>query len=185
MDTSTADPTAAALADLTVLDPSGAVVRLGDLWRERPVALVFVRHFGCLLCKEQVAQLRPFWPEFAAAGLGLAIIGNGTAQHAAEFVAENQLEIPLYTDPRRTTFKAAGLKNGVGSTFNLATIKSGFRARAAGHHQSATRGDPWQQGGAFVIAPGDRLLFAQRSDAGGDHVDPRELLQANARATTR
>lgn len=178
MDNPTADKTAEALADLTVLDPSGAAVRLGDLWRQRPLALVFVRHFGCLLCKEQVAQLRAFWPQFEAAGLPLAIVSSGSARHAAEFVAETGIEIPLYTDPRRATFKAAGLKHGVGSTFNLATLKSGFRARAAGHQQSATRGDPWQQGGAFVIAPGDRVLFAQRSEAGGDHVDPRELLRA-------
>lgn len=38
--------TAEALADLTVLDTSGGVVRLGDLWQKEPVALVFVRHYG-------------------------------------------------------------------------------------------------------------------------------------------
>ncbi len=38
--------TAAQLADLTVLDTAGEVVRLGDLWRKEPVALVFVRHYG-------------------------------------------------------------------------------------------------------------------------------------------
>lgn len=32
--------------ELTVLDENQHQVRLGDLWRERPVALVFVRHFG-------------------------------------------------------------------------------------------------------------------------------------------
>lgn len=37
---------AEALADLTVLDTAGRVVRLGDLWRKEPVALVFVRHYG-------------------------------------------------------------------------------------------------------------------------------------------
>lgn len=34
------------LDDLTALDPEGTPVRLGELWRERPVVLVFVRHFG-------------------------------------------------------------------------------------------------------------------------------------------
>ena len=38
--------TAEQLADLTVLDTAGQVVRLGDLWRKEPVALVFVRHYG-------------------------------------------------------------------------------------------------------------------------------------------
>jgi hypothetical protein len=34
------------LHDVTVLDPDGQPVRLGDLWRERTVVLAFVRHFG-------------------------------------------------------------------------------------------------------------------------------------------
>jgi len=34
------------LAKLEVLDERGAAVELGSLWRERPVVLVFVRHFG-------------------------------------------------------------------------------------------------------------------------------------------
>lgn len=34
------------LARLNVLDERGAEVALGSLWRERPVVLVFVRHFG-------------------------------------------------------------------------------------------------------------------------------------------
>ncbi len=38
--------TADALSDLTALDPDGEAVRLGELWRSRPVVLVFLRHFG-------------------------------------------------------------------------------------------------------------------------------------------
>lgn len=34
------------LTDLTVLDLEGQTVRLGDLWRNQPVVLAFVRHFG-------------------------------------------------------------------------------------------------------------------------------------------
>ncbi len=34
------------LADLELRGSDGAPRRLGDLWAKRPVALVFVRHFG-------------------------------------------------------------------------------------------------------------------------------------------
>lgn len=34
------------MADLVVQDTEGQDVRLGSLWAERPVILVFVRHFG-------------------------------------------------------------------------------------------------------------------------------------------
>jgi hypothetical protein len=35
-----------ALDEIRLEDSDGAQVRLGDLWAERPVALVFLRHYG-------------------------------------------------------------------------------------------------------------------------------------------
>ena len=35
-----------ALADLVLLDHDGHDVRLGQLWSERPAALVWLRHYG-------------------------------------------------------------------------------------------------------------------------------------------
>jgi hypothetical protein len=35
-----------ALADIVLPDQDGREVRLGELWRERPVALVWLRHYG-------------------------------------------------------------------------------------------------------------------------------------------
>jgi hypothetical protein len=37
---------ASALAEITLPDQDGTDVRLGDLWRERPAALVWLRHYG-------------------------------------------------------------------------------------------------------------------------------------------
>ncbi len=34
------------LSRLELLDHAGQPVRLGDLWSERPLVLVFLRHFG-------------------------------------------------------------------------------------------------------------------------------------------
>jgi hypothetical protein len=38
--------TADALADIVLLDQDGNEVRLGDLWAEQSVALVWLRHYG-------------------------------------------------------------------------------------------------------------------------------------------
>lgn len=37
---------ASELADLHVQDVEGNDVRLGDLWREQPAVLVWLRHYG-------------------------------------------------------------------------------------------------------------------------------------------
>jgi hypothetical protein len=34
------------LADIVLPDHDGNDVRLGDLWRDRPAALVWLRHYG-------------------------------------------------------------------------------------------------------------------------------------------
>jgi len=34
------------LADVVLQDHTGAEVRLGDLWRDQPAVLVFLRHYG-------------------------------------------------------------------------------------------------------------------------------------------
>jgi hypothetical protein len=35
-----------ALAEISLLDHDGREVRLGDLWKDRPAALVWLRHYG-------------------------------------------------------------------------------------------------------------------------------------------
>jgi hypothetical protein len=34
------------LGDVVVMDTQGRDVRLGDVWRDRPAVVVFVRHYG-------------------------------------------------------------------------------------------------------------------------------------------
>jgi hypothetical protein len=41
-----AESVAERLDSIEVRDPERRTVRLGELWRERPVVLIFIRHFG-------------------------------------------------------------------------------------------------------------------------------------------
>jgi hypothetical protein len=34
------------LSDVELVDATGATRRIGSFWEERPIALVFLRHFG-------------------------------------------------------------------------------------------------------------------------------------------
>jgi peroxiredoxin len=36
----------AVLSDISLADSTGQTHRLGDLWHDQPVVLVFLRHFG-------------------------------------------------------------------------------------------------------------------------------------------
>ena len=106
------------------------------------------------------------------------VVGNGSPRQAARFRDHEGIDFPLFTDPTLKSHKAANLARSVATTFGLGVVKNAVRAFGKGFRQGRVQGDPWQQGGVFVIAPGDRVLFEQRSRTGGDHPDPTQLLAA-------
>lgn len=116
--------------------------------------------------------------EIRARGAELVVVGNGTPRMAAAFRAEQQVTFPVLVDPGLAAYKAAGLKRGVLTTFSPATVVRGIGAWRGGFRQGATQGDPWQQGGAFVLERGGAVRYAFVSDAAGHHPPPDELLAA-------
>jgi peroxiredoxin len=44
--------------DIELFDTDGNPVHLSDYWQGERTALVFMRHVGCIFCREQVQDLR-------------------------------------------------------------------------------------------------------------------------------
>src|ERR1700750_2498053 len=84
---------ASGLADLVVKDLEGNDVRLGSLWEDKPAVLVWLRHYGWTFCRSHAVQLHRDRQKFEAAGVRLAVIGQGTPAHAAHFAESHELEI--------------------------------------------------------------------------------------------
>jgi hypothetical protein len=136
------------------------------------------------LCREQVAQLRDeVLKAIRSRGAELVIVGNGRPEQAADFRVAQHLTSPLFVDPELRAYRAAGLKRSVLSTFNLRSTVHGLRALRGGQRQGWTQGDPWQQGGVFVITPEDRVAFSYVSREAGDHPDPQHVVAALAAAS--
>lgn len=129
-----------------------------------------------MFCREQVAQLRDIDQQVRERGAKLLAVGNGSPRQAAAFQEERELPFPVLTDPDLVAYRAAGLRRDLASTLRLGVIKNAARALTSGNRQGSVQGDPWQQGGAFVFAPGDRVLFSQVSREAGDHAEPETLL---------
>ena len=55
-------------------------------------------------------QLHRDREEFEAAGVELAVIGQGTPKHARAFQEDHGLDLTLLVDPDRKTYEAAGAK---------------------------------------------------------------------------
>lgn len=110
-------------------------------------------------------------------------MSTGKPEEARAFQQERSLAFPVLVDPRMRAYRAAGMRRGVGATLNLRTVANALRALKEGEHQGLTQGDPWQLGGAFVILPGGRVVYEQRSDSAGDHADPEAMVAALAGAS--
>lgn len=131
-----------------------------------------------MFCRQQVVQLRDERESFRQRGAEIVVVGNGGVDHARWFRDEEHLPFPVFTDPSRESYKRAGLKRGLGSAVSPKVFVNAFRAYREGHRQTSTKGDAMQLGGVFVIAPGGRVLYEQRSEVAGEHPPIAELLAA-------
>jgi hypothetical protein len=167
-----------ALAAASVQDTDGEPVRLADSWRDHPAVIVWLRHFGCVFCREHVAEVRAARPDIEALHGGIVFVGNGTPRAAAWFQKRFAPDSTVVTDPDLVTYKAIGARSGVMSTLGPRAWGAGLRAFSSGARQTATKGHPFQQGGVLVIAPGDKVLFRHVSGAAGDHAPLERVLAA-------
>jgi peroxiredoxin len=171
------------IADLSLPDDSGESVRIGDLWSERPVALVFLRHFGCIFCREHAAELNGQIGQIETAGGGVAAIGLGRPEHAAQFRELTGISFPLLVSPDTSLHEAMGL--GRGSWWRVVGPQNYLRAAQAarkGHRTKATGADMTQLGGTFVIDTDGGLLLAHRAGRSADNASVEDVLSAFGRA---
>lgn len=131
-----------------------------------------------MFCREAVASLGVAEPAIRARGGRLCFVGNGTVPMAQDFAEQFHVAAPLFTDPSRRAFQAAGMKRRFG--LGLGTLRAGARAVAAGHVQGRTAGDPWQQGGVLVIGPDGVERYRQNADDAGTELQIPPILAALA-----
>jgi hypothetical protein len=168
-----------ALGAATLLDIDGASVRLAGEWADHPAVIVWLRHFGCVFCREQVAEIRATRKQIEALGAGIAFVGNGTAKAAAWFQKRFAPDSTVLTDPDLVSYRAIGARSGLLSTLGPGAWGAGLRAFKSGTRQSTTKGHAYQQGGLVIMAPpGNTVLYKHISRVAGDHAPIPAVLAA-------
>lgn len=162
----------------SLLRTDGSRTTLQDELGSRALVVVFVRHYGCLLCRERVAQLRAHEAELAAAEAKVVFVGTGLPAMAAAFAAEWAGAHPVLSDPSRAVFAAAGMRRSLFATLHWRLFVNAWRAFRRGYRQGKVQGDPWQQGGVLVLDPRGGIVHRQVDRAGGDALDFAAVLAA-------
>lgn len=111
-----------------------------------------------------------------AAAVHLVAIGSGSPQSARKFVDDFQFTGEMVVNPNLSVYQAFGLERGITKTLGLASLKKGIETLKKGFRQGQSAGDLWQQGGLFVLGPGEELIFEHRDRFAGDHADLQQLM---------
>jgi peroxiredoxin len=125
-------------------------------------------------------QLHRARDEFRDAGANIALIGQRTPRHAAEFRHRQGLDLPVLADQRRTSYAAAGTKvANLGELFGPKVVARSLIATAkTGRFQTRTDGHAAQLGGTLVVAPDGRVTWSHIAHDASDNASPEEILEA-------
>lgn len=168
--------------DYTFSAMDGTPRALSSLWADGPTLLVFLRHFGCIFCREQLKSLETHHAEIGRAGLQPVAVALGRPEHARRYCAQLS---PSLSDCLSSTetdgYHLWGMKQGsVGQLMNPQTVIAGARAFSHGVMQGATTGDPLIIGGTFIVDRAGIIRYAYYSKFAGDHPSFDSILNAAA-----
>lgn len=165
--------------DLTLLNTAGEPVQLSSLWTARPLLLAFTRHFGCTQCKEMLEELVNGRERIENAGLGLAVVMQGTPEATAQFASKYAPGLLCLSDPERKAYAAYGLERAnLFQTFLNPRVWSAVsRSRKKGYAvEPPPEGqDAMQMSGTFIISQGGKVVLPYYYDHIADH-PPLDLL---------
>lgn len=131
-------------------------------------------------------QLHRDRSKFDAAGVRLAVIGQGTPRHAAHFRDSHDIDLPLYVDEGRDSYRAAGTKVAtVGELLGPRVVAKGAATTARdGVVQGRIVGHAAQLGGVLIVKPGNAIAYVHLADDASDNPANEDVLGA-ARAAAK
>ena len=159
--------------DLTLMTASGESVALSSFWAEKPLLLVFTRHFGCTQCKEVLDRFVRAKEKIVEAGLNLVVIMQGSPEETDAFAKQFAPGLTCLSDPDREAYTAFGLERGnfIQTVLNpkiwsaiSASRKKGYRLESPPPGQDAK-----QMSGIFIINKQGRIVLPYYYDHIADH----------------
>jgi len=155
--------------------------RLSSFWQERPVALVFPRHFGCPFGRRQVTQLCRERDGLKTAGIDVVLVSSGSPAQAEAFRHDYEVPFPIVCDPDCVLFKKYGLRDMDPRDYRSPRmLVQVVKVLAQGYGYKSGQGSSSQLGGVFIIDTGGKVRFAHIAANAADHPSPQEIIQAAA-----
>ncbi len=151
---------------------TGEQLLLSSLYAEKPLALIFLRHLGCVFCRVVVDDLknRP--------DLNIVFVALEGVEEIAEFKVEHGSPHTFICDTDKSLHEAFGMKQGGwGQIINRETFKAGLEVSKKGYTLNKPTSDPMMLSGVFIIGKGGEVFCEHRAKHAADNPTP-ELIAA-------
>ena len=149
-------------ADLEILEEM--VTNTGDnlhkLSFRNPVMLIFLRHFGCVFCKEAMDDIASKREKIESEGFQIVFVHMSDTRTAKEYFEKFNLQgITFINDPLQQYYKAFGLNRGsFTQLYGLQTWIRGYKLKKEKGYElelAKKLGDSTQMPGVFILQDGE------------------------------
>ncbi len=144
--------------------------RLRDQLDDAPTLLVFLRHFGCIFCRETITDLRATAdaaPDFPR----VLFFFQGTPTEGRAFLRRYWPDVRAVSDPELAFYDAFGVGQASWvQALGPSVLIAGRRAKKKGHESGERSGDIWRMPGVIAVQ-GDRILWRYHPRHAADHPD--------------
>ena len=154
---------------------------LRDQLRADPTLLVFLRHFGCIFCRETLVDMRAFAecePRFPDP----LFFYQGSPSEGRAFLRRYWPGLRAVADPKAEIYEAMGIGRGsLLQMFGPSVWSARSKAQAKGHQNGERQGDVWRMPGVFLVSKTE-LLWSHEYRHAADHPDYEEICRVAAAA---
>jgi AhpC/TSA antioxidant enzyme len=144
-----------------------------------PTLVVFLRHFGCLFCREVVRDLRevsesdPGYPR-------VVFVHQGTPSEGDTFFARLWPEVDAISDPSARLYRHFGVERGnLAQMFGPRSTACAVRAMVKGNGIGKKVGDGWTLPTVFLVDD-RKIVWIYNGEHAGDHPDWRAIARQAA-----
>lgn len=160
--------------DFQVATDEGETLPFGSLIESGPIALVFLRHLGCVFCLQHIRDLA-LHPE-------LPVVFVSRSPGPETKAVREKLGSPhrFLVDPEGRLHTHFGIaRGGLGQIFNLRSFREGMKAVASGLPLlSKPQTDPMELGATFVIDPQGEVVWEYRAKDAADNATAERIAAA-------
>ncbi len=162
------------VSEYGVLRDDGTQVPLYSLAADRPVALVFLRHLGCVFCRQLVAKFRD-----ELADENVVFVTMSEPALTRRFRKWMRSPHFFLADPERRLYEAFGVpRTSAGRFFSAQVVRKALAAYREGHRNSLTFDDQLQLSGTYVMDREGRVLARFVAENISDAPSPETLREA-------